>query len=77
MHANFNGYRFSSFPQGAGGMYPLIYHYLNMFLVLFQASMLEPLNRAVQDQLRILKEKERKHDEKMSRALGAMFGRKV
>lgn len=58
-------------------MYPLIYHYLNMFLVLFQASMLEPLNRAVQDQLRILKEKERKHDEKMSRALGAMFGRKV
>ncbi|KAL9984543.1 hypothetical protein ACROYT_G006848 [Oculina patagonica] len=42
-----------------------------------KALMLEPLNRAVHDQLRILKEKERKHDEKMSRALGAMFGRKV
>ena len=44
---------------------------------LFQALALDSSNRAVQDQLRILKEKERKHDEKLSKALGAMFGRKM
>lgn len=47
------------------------------FSFLFQASTLDPLNKAVQDQLKILKEKERNHDKKMSRALGVMFGRKV
>ena len=47
------------------------------FLLFFQALTIDPSNRAVQDELRILKEKERKHDEHLSRALGAMFGRKV
>ncbi|KAJ7391681.1 hypothetical protein OS493_017378 [Desmophyllum pertusum] len=42
-----------------------------------KASALDPSNKAVQDQLRILKQKERQHNERLSRALGAMFGRKV
>lgn len=42
-----------------------------------KALTIDPTTRAVQNQLRILKEKERKHDEHLSRALGAMFGRKV
>lgn len=50
---------------------------IHFLFVLFQALTIDPCNRAVQDQLRILKEKERKHDEHLSRALGAMFGRKV
>ncbi|CAH3148068.1 unnamed protein product [Pocillopora meandrina] len=41
-----------------------------------KALTLDPSNRAVQCQLRILTEKERKHDEKLSKALGVMFGRK-
>ena len=48
-----------------------------LFVCFLQALTIYPSNRAVQDQLRILKEKERKHDEHFSRALGAMFGRKV
>lgn len=50
---------------------------IHFLLVLFQALTIDPTNRAVQNQLRILKEKERKHDEHLSRTLGAMFGRKV
>jgi len=50
---------------------------IHFLLVLFQALTIDPTTRAVQNQLRILKEKERKHDEHLSRALGAMFGRKV
>ncbi|PFX15843.1 Peptidyl-prolyl cis-trans isomerase FKBP62 [Stylophora pistillata] len=37
----------------------------------------DPSNRAVKDQLRILKQKEQKHDEKLSNALGVMFGRNM
>ncbi|XP_068711371.1 peptidyl-prolyl cis-trans isomerase FKBP5-like isoform X3 [Montipora foliosa] len=39
-----------------------------------KALTLAPCNSAVQEQLRILKHKQRLHDEKLSKALGAMFG---
>lgn len=42
-----------------------------------KALTLDPSNKPVQEQLRILKQKERLHDQKLSKALGAMFGRKV
>lgn len=42
-----------------------------------KALTLDPQNKAVQEQLRVLKQKARLHDQKMSRALGVMFGRKV
>ena len=48
-----------------------------LFIYLFQALTLDPSNKPVQEQLRILKQKERQHDQKMSRALGNMFGRKA
>ncbi|XP_068744042.1 peptidyl-prolyl cis-trans isomerase FKBP5-like isoform X2 [Montipora capricornis] len=41
-----------------------------------QALTLAPCNSAVQEQLRILKHKQRLHDEKLSKALSAMFGRR-
>ncbi|XP_068711785.1 peptidyl-prolyl cis-trans isomerase FKBP5-like isoform X1 [Montipora foliosa] len=41
-----------------------------------KALTLAPCNSAVQEQLRILKHKQRLHDEKLSKALSAMFGRR-
>ena len=46
------------------------------FHCFFQALTLAPCNSAVQEQLRILKHKQRLHDEKLSKALSAMFGRR-
>ncbi|XP_068744074.1 peptidyl-prolyl cis-trans isomerase D-like [Montipora capricornis] len=41
-----------------------------------KALTLAPCNSAVQEQLRSLKHKQRLHDEKLSKALSAMFGRR-
>ncbi|XP_068743975.1 FK506-binding protein-like isoform X2 [Montipora capricornis] len=41
-----------------------------------KALTLAPCNSAVQEQLRILKHKQRLHDENLSKALSAMFGRR-
>ncbi|XP_074614566.1 FK506-binding protein-like [Acropora palmata] len=42
-----------------------------------KALAVDPCNRAVQEQLRALKQKQSLHEQKLSRALGVMFGRKT